>query len=164
MLQPISQTDIRLNSILALYPKLSKHLDNCNARVKRVTFPPESIILPIHLLIAAMAKATLQEKRRTKPRPIRLTTPTASAAPEKELGSSSTWRKSEIDQLHVEIERDVNAIDMIPERFFDVENLPGYKQCNVLLILLIQKVARNFVPFRKRASKVSPPARKSRLW
>ena len=45
------------------------------------------------------------------------------------IGSSCTWRDTELDHFKVKVERDVDVRKMIPDRFFSFDNLENYKEC-----------------------------------
>ena len=62
----------------------------------------------------------------------KLTTP-KQKKPKKEevkvIGSGCTWRRTELDHFKVALDRDVDVRAMIPQRFFEFENLEGYAEC-----------------------------------
>src|SRR5579859_4973930 len=47
------------------------------------------------------------------------------------IGSSCTWRENELDHFGVEVKRDVDVWEMIPEKFFDFEHLEEYAECRL---------------------------------
>ena len=52
------------------------------------------------------------------------------------MSSSCTWGDVEFDHLKVDIQRDVNVREMIPEKFFSFEKLESYAECMRVLILI----------------------------
>jgi hypothetical protein len=45
------------------------------------------------------------------------------------IGSSCTWRDTELERFKVSVVRDVDPKTMIPLRFFEYDHLEGYKDC-----------------------------------
>jgi hypothetical protein len=45
------------------------------------------------------------------------------------IGSSCTWRQTQLDDFKVDVERDVAVRDMIPDRFFRFDHLEKYSAC-----------------------------------
>ena len=45
------------------------------------------------------------------------------------IGSSCTWKQDELDHFNVRIERDVDVLSMIPDKFFDFGHLAEYQEC-----------------------------------
>ena len=52
------------------------------------------------------------------------------------IGSSCTWRESELVHFNVNVRRDVEVRKMIPDKFFRFEHLEGYQQCIFLFSLV----------------------------
>jgi hypothetical protein len=75
-----------------------------------------------------MAKARQQAKRKSEWRQQRTPQPKEPDIPI--IGSSCTWRDTELDHFKVTVERDVDVRKMIPERFFNFDHLEDYEECN----------------------------------
>src|ERR1700724_3162770 len=45
------------------------------------------------------------------------------------IGSSCTWRDEQLSHFGVDVRKDVNVWDMIPQEFFDFSHLVDYQQC-----------------------------------
>jgi hypothetical protein len=45
------------------------------------------------------------------------------------VGSSCTWKQDELDLFKVNVERNVDVNQMIPERFFELGGLERYEKC-----------------------------------
>ena len=50
------------------------------------------------------------------------------------VGSSSTWKREELDHFNVMIKKDVDVREMIPENFFTFDHLEEYPQCYSYMI------------------------------
>jgi hypothetical protein len=154
MLEPLSQTDVHLTSILAQYresseilksrPDSSGDLDphKPNAARKRVTFTEEGIRPPVRLLTKAMERAKEQAKRKVPfaPKASPVTTPPLSD-PSK-LRSSCTWSHDEVDRLNINVQRDVNVTKMIPVKFFKFQRLHLHEEGISSLVLLTSSSSR----------------------
>jgi hypothetical protein len=81
----------------------------------------------MNLLSVAMSKAVHDAKKaenRTRektPQQVQKETPI--------VGSSSTWKREELDHFNVMIKKDVDVSRMIPEKFFAFDHLEEYLQC-----------------------------------
>jgi hypothetical protein len=51
------------------------------------------------------------------------------------IGSSCTWRDTELERFQVRVVRDVDMRQMIPEKFFEFGHLEEYEQCILLFII-----------------------------
>jgi hypothetical protein len=74
-----------------------------------------------------MAKAKQQAKRKGRRREQR--TPQPKEPDIAVIGSSCTWKDAELDHFKVTVVRDVDVCKMIPERFFNFDQLEDYKEC-----------------------------------
>jgi hypothetical protein len=45
------------------------------------------------------------------------------------IGSSSTWKREELDHFNVKTEKNVHVKRMIPQKFFTFDHLERYTQC-----------------------------------
>jgi ribonucleotide monophosphatase NagD (HAD superfamily) len=45
------------------------------------------------------------------------------------IGSSSTWKREELEHFKVTTEKDVDVTKMIPQKFFVFDHLEEYTQC-----------------------------------
>jgi hypothetical protein len=81
-----------------------------------------------------MAKEKAQRKRQRRIPPRNRNTP----QPKEEvpvIGSSCTWRDSELEHFKVTVRRDVEAREMIPDKFFSFGHLEGYQECTLVLLV-----------------------------
>src|SRR5438045_2461031 len=135
MLQPLPSSSYRLNSCLrhqktplAVETALSKQ--SRTGGEKRVAFSKEGRSSSTHGQSnrEAMAKAKVQARRKNQRSRPKLSTP----QPRPEIpviGSSCTWRDSELDHFNVKVRREVDVLDVIPEKFFDFKHLDDYNDC-----------------------------------
>ena len=81
-----------------------------------------------------MAKAKQHEKKQSKNKQRdNTTTPQPNDQPIiPVIGSSCTWRASELDHFNVDLDTDIDVHGMIPPQFFAFDHLDGYKECNSL--------------------------------
>ena len=142
MLQPIPHTSARINSCL-----LSVNQATSKPPKKRVNFSHEGkLSLCTRVTVTncvcelAIAMSEVHAKRET-PRRTRQPKEVVQV-----IGSSCTWRDPEIEQFKVDVQRDVDPKQMIPERFFNFEQLEGYLECtfsfysfSAMLILFLGK-------------------------
>jgi hypothetical protein len=129
MLKPLSSTNYRLNSCLI---NRSNTFDSTSAKEagKRVAFSEEGTSHEEHV-DKAMAKARQQSKRKRNRR--EKTTPQPKEPDISVIGSSCTWKDSELERFNVELVRDIDVRKMIPEKFFNFDHLKNYKNCPPLL-------------------------------
>ena len=71
-----------------------------------------------------MAAERDAKKPRMQSRPV---TPTEKA--QRPPRSASTWRRMELDQCGVVVQRDIDPSEMIPQKFFDFSKLRHYAEC-----------------------------------
>jgi hypothetical protein len=111
MLQPIPPTNVRLNS---------------DGR-RKVRFSKEGIkASQSHALTTiAIAMSKRQAKRKTSILPARTPSPKRIDV----IGSSCAWGETELDRFQVEVRRDIDPKEMIPDRFFSFDCLEEYRNC-----------------------------------
>ena len=130
MLRPIRTTDARLNSLsVEGQQKKTKKSAKFTDEGSSPPPPPRGPFastgkLTDHtaLLMAAEREA---KKPRTQSRPV-----TPAKKVHRPLRSASTWRRTELEQCGVIVQRDVDPSKMIPQKFFNFSKLKHYPECS----------------------------------
>jgi hypothetical protein len=129
MLKPLSNTNYRLKSCIINHCNTFDSTSAKEAR-KRVAFSEEGISHE-ERVDKAMAKAKQQSKRKTKRR--ERTTPQPKEPDIAVIGSSYTWKDSELERFMVKVVGNIDVRKMIPEKFFNFDHLKNYKDCTYIL-------------------------------
>jgi len=97
---------------------------SCRVLVLLCSLPPSRLDADRLSLAMQAANEQAEKQKLATPKPKK---------PKKEevkvIGSGCTWRRTELDHFKVALDRDVDVRDMIPQRFFEFENLEGYAEC-----------------------------------
>ena len=89
-------------------------------------FDADGMILPVlQMLMIAMEGEKRQQKRATV---TGVNTPRKPETPQVSvIGSGSTWGEDELDMFKVIVEEDMDAKQMVPEKWFDFGGLEHYR-------------------------------------
>jgi hypothetical protein len=130
MLRDITTTSARVNSdiIPCIRPKYNKPQKSRSDK-KRVQFDADGAPSFVSMLTVAM-KGEKRQKKKAKLSGV--STPKKKKPEKSEIGSSSTWNHDQLDLYKVHPSAEVEAKDIIPEKWFDFSNLENYHSGNNL--------------------------------